>query len=104
MALQHARTSKRPQHPIPIEVNLRNARLDIRECDRCIGVEKVAQQEPRPRIARAGIRHQKHIIGINRNSAPGKLPSRKHATRLGHRAKHPFEIPLWSRHFAFAPL
>jgi hypothetical protein len=87
MTLEHARPRQSPQEPITIEIDFRNPRLDVGECDRVILVDQISQKEACPSVAGPGIGNKENIIGKNRQAPTRDLPSGEHTPRLRERSK-----------------
>jgi len=71
MTFQNARTRQPAQNAIGIEINLWETRFDVREGYRFVLIYQIANQEPRPSIARPRIRDQENIVREH-----GKISSR----------------------------
>jgi len=67
-------------------------------------MNQIAQQESCPGIARSRIGHQKYVVRIDADPAPGKLPAREHTACLGYRSQSPLHFVLAPRHFGSASL
>src|SRR5579864_9488170 len=94
MALQHARTRKLPQEPVPVEVDFGNPRLDVGESDRIILIQKISKKKASPGVARPGIRDQEDIIGIDSNSPSSDLAPGENTSHLHEGPEHPLKISL----------
>ena len=58
---------------VRIEINLRNSRLNIAECERIIGLDEISNQKSCPCIARSGIRDHEDIVVEDREISSGCL-------------------------------
>jgi hypothetical protein len=75
VALEDARAWQAAHFAVGIEVNLRDAGLDVAESHRFLRPDQVAYQEAGPGIARSGVRNQEHIVGEDGDTPPSHLPS-----------------------------
>ena len=95
MTLENPWARKAAQVVIGVEVDFRQARLDIGERDGFVLVNEIADQEPRPRpgIAGARIGSQEYVVGEDGEIASGHLLAGQHSASL-------HESSARSMHFA----